>query len=192
VANESQETGPLKENKTQPEAETPIKPPTDSPGPTENVPDTDSTRVTASCEDRRAEYTEVNSNIRHYSSLRFAILTVFFAATGGLASVAFNIFSVHVVNPSVVGLAARIAGFFVTLLFFQYELLVQSVLKHNRHVGAGLEKTMGLTQIRKRPSLFIDVSRWAARLLYMAFLGFWAWMIWEILRPVQPPCDDCA
>jgi hypothetical protein len=194
VANEPQDTGAVKEDKKTPSAgERPVKPPADSPPPAEKVQTkAEATPVISSPEDRRAEYTEVNSNIRHYSSLRFAILTVFFGATGGLASVAFNVFNLRNLDPYVVSLTARIAGFCVTLLFFKYELLVQSVLKHNRQVGANLEKAMGLIQIQKRPNTLIDISRWAARLLYIVFLAFWLWTIWETVRTVQPTCDDCV
>lgn len=86
----------------------------------------------------------------HYSALRFAIITVFFAATGGIASVAFNLFGVDRTDVFVTKLAARIAGFLVTLLFLQYEWLVESVLAHNRIVGSTLEELMSLSQIRTR------------------------------------------
>lgn len=44
-----------------------------------------------SLENLRLEYSEANNNRRHYSNLRFAVLTVFFAVLGGVASVAFGI-----------------------------------------------------------------------------------------------------
>ena len=142
--------------------------------------------------DRRAEYVEVNSNIRHYSSLRFAIITVFFAATGGIASVAFNLFGVDRTDVFVTKLATRVAGFLITLLFLQYEWLVGSVLAHNRKIGSTLEELMNLSQIRNRSTKRVAVAHWFARGLYALFAIFWAYMIWEMLRPVPAPCDDCV
>lgn len=141
-------------------------------------------------EDRRAEYAEVNSNIRHYSSLRFAIITVFFAATGGVASVAFNIFQAD--EATMLKLAGRVAGFLITALFLQYEWLVGSVLAHNRKVGTALEIKMGLTQISKRSTKRVAVSHWFARILYAAFLIFWSYMILRATRPLPLECGDCV
>jgi hypothetical protein len=139
--------------------------------------------------DRRAEYAEVNSNIRHYSSLRFAIITVFFAATGGVASVAFNIFQAD--EAAMLKLAGRIAGLLITALFLQYEWLVGSVLAHNRKVGTALEIKMGLTQISKRSTKRVAIAHWFARVLYAVFLIFWSYMIWRATRPLPIECDDC-
>ena len=43
-------------------------------------------------EELSLEYSEVNNNIRHYSALRFAIFTVYFAVIGGIVSIAFGFF----------------------------------------------------------------------------------------------------
>lgn len=148
--------------------------------------------ISPSAEDQRLEYAEINLNIRHYSSLRFAIITVFFAATGGIASVAFNFFGNDSANVKTMQLCARIAGFLITLLFFQYEYLVGSVLLQNRSIGQGLEKKMGLTLLSSRRKRPIKVAHWLARILYAGFLLFWAFMIWQLARPVPITCDSCA
>jgi hypothetical protein len=143
--------------------------------------------VQASEEDRRLEYAEVNNNIRHYSSLRFTIQTVFFAATGGLATVAFDLFDQPGGNDPTIKLSARIAGFLLTFLFFKYERLLVEVLAKNRRVGRDLEAVMGLSQISSRSRRSIVAAHWVARLLYISFLAFWSFMIWEMLRPTARP-----
>src|SRR5205085_12632311 len=56
-----------------------------------------------SLENLRLEYSEANNNRRHYSNLRFAVLTVFFAVLGGVASVAFGF--VEIKSPSSLNIA---------------------------------------------------------------------------------------
>lgn len=47
-------------------------------------------RQVRSEESLRHEYSEVVQNFRHYSNLRFAIFTIFFAVIGGVGFVAFG------------------------------------------------------------------------------------------------------
>lgn len=163
-----------------------------TPNATATAANVQQTEVTASPDDRRAEYSEINQNIRHYSSLRFAIITVFLAATGGLASVAFNAFSLRTEKLDLVQMVARIVAALVAALFLQYEVLIGGVLAHNRKVGAALEVRMGLAQIRTRSPTRIAIAHWFARVLYLGFLVFWLWAIWEIVHHEPPPCDNCV
>lgn len=68
-------------------------------------------------ESLRHEYSEVAQNIRHYSNIRFAIFTIFFAVIGGIGFVAFgkDQFDTHA------ALLARIAAIPVIALFWMYE-----------------------------------------------------------------------
>lgn len=65
-------------------------------------------------ESLRHEYTEVVQNIRHYSNLRFAVFSIFFAVLGGVGIVAFGKgqFDEHA------AVVARIGGFPVIALFW--------------------------------------------------------------------------
>jgi hypothetical protein len=141
---------------------------------------------------RRSEYEQVNNNIRHYSSLRFAIITVFFAATGGIASVSFGLFGNQSADSEFLRICARFAGLLVTLLFLQYECLIGEVLSKNREIGRDLEKIFGSKQIASRSQVAITISHVLARALYISFLLFWALMIWSALRPVPVQCDQCV
>jgi len=141
---------------------------------------------------RRLEYEQINNNIRHYSSLRFAIITVFFAATGGIASVGFGLFGNQSADSGFLRISARFAGLLVTLLFFHYECLIGEVLRKNREIGRNLEKVFGSKQITSRSHVAITISHFLARALYISFLLFWALMIWSALRPEPVQCDECV
>jgi len=58
-------------------------------------------------EELSLEYSEVNTNIRHYSALRFAIFTVYFAVIGGIVSIAFGFFENKTGNSEITKLWAR-------------------------------------------------------------------------------------
>jgi hypothetical protein len=99
----------------------------------------------------RQQYAEVNNYIRSHSNLRFTIFTVYLAALGGLLSMAFGLFTSNSENPEQI-LIGRIGGFLVTLLFFWYELRIQSLINHSLRIGAELEMALGYNHIRRRPS----------------------------------------
>jgi hypothetical protein len=123
------------------------------------------------------EYTEVNNNIRHYSLLRFTVLTVYFAAFGGIASVAFGFFVPQSGSDEHLKLGGRIAGFLVTFLFAQYEYLVVDALDKNRKRGKNLEKHLLYNQITSRSSKPIIISQYTLRVFYCLLLLFWMVMI---------------
>ena len=54
------------------------------------VPGDQSGDQTPANADLRTEYEDLSGNLRHHSNLRFAQLTLFVAATGGLISVVFS------------------------------------------------------------------------------------------------------
>lgn len=71
-----------------------------------------------SLENLRAEYSEANTNRRHYSNLRFAVFSVYFAVLGGLSSVAFSVVEIKSPSPTSIVLGARIAGLLFTVISF--------------------------------------------------------------------------
>lgn len=125
----------------------------------------------------RQEYTEINNNIRHYSALRFAVLTVHFAAFGGIASTAFNFFGAQTGDTESLKLGARIAGILVTELFNHYASLIEEALKINRERGMVLERLLGYEQITIRSQKGIVASKPMRQTFYRVLLLFWLIMI---------------
>lgn len=100
----------------------------------------------------RHEYTQVNEFIRHYATLRFAIMTVYLAAMGGLLSIAFGFFEIKTGNLEHVKLWGRLGGLLTTALFFIYETRVQSLINFRLKIGKNLEEQLGYTHLKARPS----------------------------------------
>lgn len=127
-------------------------------------------------EEMRHEYSELNQNFRHYSGLRFAIFTVFFAIIGGLASVAFG------ASQPVAGLSgiAKVGGLVVTVAFFMLEMILQRYLDHFMEVGRKLEKSLGYTQLSTRPSSPVLKTVYATWGLFILVLGFWMYAIFYL------------
>jgi len=93
-------------------------------------------------ESLRHEYSEITQNIRHYSNLRFAIFTIFFAVMGGVGFVAFSAgqFDVHA------ALVARFSGFPVIALFWLYQERAGLRDAHYQRVALQLERALNYTQ----------------------------------------------
>jgi hypothetical protein len=90
----------------------------------------------ASVEDAKAEYLEAGQYIRHYSNLKFAILTIYFAVVGALAAVASGVASsqahTHLINCKVLDWprCAALGAAAVTGLFFNYERVLNRYQDH--------------------------------------------------------------
>ena len=123
------------------------------------------------------EYTEVNNYIRHYSTLRFSIFTVYLAALGGVTSVAFGFFELRYVNPDIMLFWGRASGLAVTLLFFYYELRIQSLINNNLKRANELEISLGCKINSKRPSWGIFRSHHATNLFFGILVVFWLLML---------------
>ena len=101
-------------------------------------------------ESLRHEYTDVVQNIRHYSNLRFAVFSIFFAVIGGVGFVAFGEgqFTDQAVS------AARIAGFPVIVIFWLYEELTDVQFRHAIRIAVELDRSLGYTLYTTRPTPF--------------------------------------
>ena len=76
----------------------------------------------------RDKFLEILSNIRHYSALRFAMLTVFVAMNGALFTQFFNCeFASN--NPDAITLF-KIGGSILALIFFTFERALDHNLAH--------------------------------------------------------------
>ena len=96
----------------------------------------------------RHEYTEVAQNARHYSNLRFVILSIFFAVMAGVGIVAFGKgqFDQHA------AVVARFAGFLVIVIFWMLEERAYLFYVHCCTVAAELERSLGYTQYTTSPA----------------------------------------
>jgi hypothetical protein len=141
-------------------------------------------------EELSLEYSEVNNNIRHYSALRFAIFTVYFAVIGGIVSIAFGFFENKTGNSELTKLCARIGGFLISLLFLVLEVNCEQYLTIYGDVAASMEEELRYKQIttRKRVNYHHPLlrPRYAARSIYVAMILFWLamiiWILWVIAR----------
>lgn len=131
-----------------------------------------------SVENLRVVYSEANNNRRHYSNLRFAILSVFFAVLGGLSSVAFGIVEIKSPSPARILLGARIAGLLFTGIFFSFDILCDLHLRYFGKAAEKLEDSLGYNQMKGRKPQFIRGFH-VARGMYMLLILFWVISIYR-------------
>ena len=131
--------------------------------------------------DPQQEYTEASNNHRHYSALRFASLTLYFAIIGALAAVAFG---VNEPSSSVIDIKrwATVAGFLVTVAFFLFEVLNEMNLRHFSDVLKNLESSLGYTQMTSRSDHPAMRARTATYTLFILFVGFWLYALVQTFK----------
>ena len=127
-----------------------------------------------SLEGLRHEYSEVCQNFRHYSALRFAMMTVFFATVGGLATVAFPD---KQASFGFLNTAARIGGLTITLTFFLLEVILEGYLRHYAGVAMKLEQSLGYSQFSTRPRFRGLRTKHATWTIYALLAVFWAYIL---------------
>lgn len=134
-----------------------------------------------SLENLRLEYSEANNNRRHYSNLRFAVLSVFFAVLGGVVSVAFGI--VEIKSPTSTDIAwwARIAGLLFTVVFFSFEILCDLNLRHFGRVAKELEKELGYRQFQTRNFGYFPRALYFTWSMYGLLILFWIALIFHLV-----------
>src|SRR5215204_473642 len=98
----------------------------------------------------KLEYAEANLNIRHYSSLRFSILTVYFAILGGLIALSFGFFENKEIDPTYIKLWGRIGGLIITYLFLVLELNCEQHLTTFGKVAINIEEMLDFKQITEK------------------------------------------
>ncbi|MDW8305432.1 MAG: hypothetical protein RML33_11425, partial [Acidobacteriota bacterium] len=114
---------------------------------------------------------ELGQAMRHYSALRFAILTVFFALVGGLITISFDALSA---NQFMI-VATRVGGLIGTLAFLVFEYRLEVYMSHFENRAAELEKALGYNIYtgRKQGGVRFISTPLAIRLLYFAVIIFW-------------------
>jgi hypothetical protein len=126
-----------------------------------------------SLENLRVEYSEANTNRRHYSNLRFAVFSVYFAVLGGLSSVAFGVVEIKSTSPAPIVLAARIAGLLFTVIFFSFEIQCDLNLRHFGRVAIELEDLLGYRQFKTRKIRFMPRAFYFACGMYLLLIVLW-------------------
>jgi hypothetical protein len=124
------------------------------------------------------EYSDLLATWRHYSTLRFSVLTVFIVITSGLFSVALGLIG-SAPRPSL-ALPAKVAGLFITAVFFCFEERIHAILHTLRSRAIQLEDTLGYCVWRR-----MHQDRWAqvtlvaitvaTRALYAGIAIAWLW-----------------
>lgn len=118
---------------------------------------------------------ELMANIRHYSALRFAMLTVYFGITGGLLTKLFDPdFSRH--HPEFLNLFP-VAGGIITVAFFIFEYVLNNNLSC---LWNSVEKLMGKDDILldHRQSWKSYLVPAATCTIFAGMLLFWLYYSW--------------
>lgn len=120
-------------------------------------------------------FTELNNNRRHYSALRFAMFTVYFAVIGGLASISFGILSSGPLQQINIALCAKWAGLLVTMVFFWFEILCTLNLNYIKTLAEKLPpRYEEITRRKKLPGLRAHYATWS---LYSLIVMFWIYVL---------------
>ena len=127
-----------------------------------------------SIDEMKLEYSEINQNMRHYSSLRFTIFTVYFAVLTGVILIAFGNSSLLPDAPQL----ARFFGLFLTLFFGYYHERASLVYQHFSDRGTELEEIFGYKQITTMPHPKIRLLRfrYVTRFFFLFLTIFWLYV----------------
>lgn len=121
------------------------------------------------------EYSEIAIGLRHYSSLRFAILTVFFALIGGLATIYFGeIKSISQGNQFVL-VATQIGGLVVTYVFYVFERRLIGYMNYFAGRLKEMEVELGYRGYGHRPMVrnILLHTHTATQVIYISTAIFW-------------------
>ena len=124
------------------------------------------------------EYSEVCGDLRNHANLRFNSFTVYLAAVGGIGTIAFGVVDNQSANNK---LWARIGGLIVSLLFFYYELRIQSLINNNIRRATAIEGHLGYNHFRCRPSWKFLRTHYGTRIFFIAVIIFWIGSVWRAL-----------
>jgi hypothetical protein len=128
------------------------------------------------------EYSDLLATYRHYSTLRFSIMTVFIVITSGLFSVALGL--VGTAPRSSLAPAAKVAGLFMTAVFFCFEERIHAILHTLRNRAIELENALGYDLWRRmdqerRLRVTLLAINVATRALYCGVAIAWLWSFWQ-------------
>jgi hypothetical protein len=119
---------------------------------------------------KRDELQEIGLQIRHYSNLRFAVLTVLFAFLGGAVTISTNL-QQQSINEFYVT-SVKVAGLLGTLVFWYFELRLAGFLEKYETRADEIEKQLKYQVYSGRLKVRIKTT-WIMGSLYFAVLLFW-------------------
>ena len=118
------------------------------------------------------EYLDVSSNMRVYTNMRFAQLTLFVAITAALLNVI-----IGDLGPSEpVGNVLKIGGLLSALVFWVMEERAADFFHYYKRRAIEMEKALGYSQYTNRPQRKVFTATNAVRMLFLA-VGVY-WLIW--------------
>lgn len=119
------------------------------------------------------DYAEVMSSIRHYSALRFAMLTLFSGAIAGLIVGQYGGYQTGLPRP-----VAPVAGLLITVIFLWLEITLDSYMNTFEAVARTL-KPAGHWSSRSAVTNSLVVI--PLRSLYVLVFVFWLWSLYQSL-----------
>jgi len=120
--------------------------------------------------DLKDEYLDASENVRHWSNLRFAQLTVFMVITSALIAA---VFQPGANSTSAIRVFTKVAGILTVIIFWITEERTMMFWRNFVKRATSLEKELGFQQYSTRPKGSIITTGNAIRLLFFALLGFW-------------------
>ena len=115
------------------------------------------------------EYKIASENMRWYSNIRFAQLTLFFVLTAGLYN---EVFSSKTAMPIFILVSLKIGGILSALAFAYLEKRADDYWLHYITRASNLEKKLGYRQYSTRPDRSFSTST-VILILYGAIVLFW-------------------
>lgn len=135
----------------------------------ENPPAGDAIRLA------KDEYSDASNNVRHWSTLRFAQLTIYIALSASLMNMAVSGGG----STPVARLLIKVAGLVVALVFWVLQERTMLYWNHFVRRAAELEPSLGFRQYSARPRAGVLSSTNAMRLFFVVIVLFWvAAFIW--------------
>lgn len=122
----------------------------------------------------RHQYSEANSNLRHYSTLRFAIFTVYFAIIGGVIALGFGVAKIHQAGNVDIRFWAKCAGLLVSASFATLEVICERYLRHFQDVLEELEQDLDYKQMATKPTFRFPKAYHATWGLYISLITFFS------------------
>lgn len=135
--------------------------------------------------DYLAEYTEVMAELRHYSSLRFAIFAVFATAMTVLGAVVFD--AEFEKSTQALNVSVKVLGLALAISFAGFEYITDSYLKAFGERAVMLEEMLCYSIWKSRPKGSSVLVRIFVFLLFMSVIFGWFFLListWFKIVPV--------
>ena len=123
------------------------------------------------------EYKEASSNMRTYTNMRFAQLTLFIAITGILINV---LFVQDSGTTCPFQFAMKIGGLIVGVVFLLMEERASDFFHHYKKRAIELEGQLGFQQYINRPERKLITATNGVRILFVADIIFWITALFSV------------